>query len=96
MNDMSADDLAVLESSFTSMNEVEITYKETGYGTKLLVAREIGSDEDFVKILSVYKGYFVEFTMTPNPNTASKILTDDQIQAAIQFLTDIIFEPIQK
>ena len=34
--------------------------------------------------------------MTPNPNTASKILTDDQIQAAIQFLTDIIFEPIHK
>jgi len=54
-----------------------------------------GLDEDFVKILSIYKGYFVEFTMTPNPNAASKTLTDDQIQTAIQFLTDVMFEPMQ-
>ncbi len=96
MNDLSDEDLAILEDSFTSLNEVEITYKETGYGTKLLVAREIGAEEDFVKILSIYKGYFVEFTMTPNPNAAIKTLTDDQIQTAIQFLTDVMFEPIQK
>ena len=95
MNDLSDEDLAILEDSFTSLNEVEITYKETGYGTKLLVAREIGAEEDFVKILSIYKGYFVEFTMTPNPNAAIKTLTDDQIQTAIQFLTDVMFEPIQ-
>ena len=96
MNDLSDEDLAILEDSFTSLNEVEITYKETGYGTKLLVAREIGLDEDFVKILSIYKGYFVEFTMTPNPNAARKALTDEQIQTAIQFLTDVMFEPIQQ
>ena len=33
--------------------------------------------------------------MTPNPNAAIKTLTDDQIQTAIQFLTDVMFEPIQ-
>jgi hypothetical protein len=95
MNDMSDDDLLVLENTFTATDQVEISYSETGYGTKLLLAREVGLDEDFVKILSVYNGYFVEFTMTPNPNAASKTLTDDQIQTAIQFLTDVMFEPIQ-
>jgi hypothetical protein len=60
------------------------------------LAREVGLDEDFVKILSVYNGYFVEFTMTPNPNAARKALTDEQIQTAIQFLTDVMFEPIQQ
>ena len=95
MNDMSDDDLLVLENTFTATDQVEISYSETGYGTKLLLAREVGLDEDFVKILSVYNGYFVEFTMTPNPNAASKTLTDEQIQTAIQFLTDVMFEPIQ-
>ena len=54
--------------SFHEMNEVEITYGETGLGTKLLIARETGADTDFVDILSVYKGYLVEFNMTPGPD----------------------------
>ena len=71
MNDLTADDLALLEASFTDMNQVEITYRETGHGTKLLVARETGSDVDFVDILAIYMGYFIEFNMTPNPSAAN-------------------------
>ena len=95
MNDMSAEDLAVLENSFTSDNEVEISYRETGYGTKLLVAKEIGSGTDSVSILSVYKGYLVEFEMTPSPNAANQTLNEEQIQMCIDFLTNVDFNPIK-
>ena len=93
MNDLSADDLAVLEQSFTSEHDVEISYRETGYGTKLLVAREVGADADFVTFLSIYKGYFVEFTLTPSPDVANQTLTDEQVQMCIDFLTNVDFNP---
>ena len=96
MNDMTDEELAILEESFRKMNQVEIEYRETGLGTKLLVVREVGDDTDFVDFLSVYKGYFVEFVMTPNPNAAVQELTEEQIETAIQFLTDVMFEPVQK
>ena len=96
MNDLSDEELAVLEDTFKDMNEVSITYKETGYGTKLLIARETGSDTDFVDILAIYKGYFIEFNMTPNPKAASQTLTDTQIQMCIDFLTDVDFNPVKK
>ncbi len=96
MNDMTDEELAVLEQSFTEMNEVAISYRETGYGTKLLVAREIGSDTDFVDILAIYKGYFVEFNMTPSPSAANQTLTEEQIGMCIDFLTNVDFNPVQK
>ena len=96
MNDMSEDDLKILENSFKELNEVEITYRETGHGTKLLVARETGSDDDFVDILAIYKGYFIEFNMTPSPDAANKELTDEQVQMCIDFLTDVDFIPTEK
>ncbi len=95
LNDLTADDLALLEESFQEMNDVAISYGETGYGTKLLIVKEIGSDTDFVDILTIYKGYFIEFHMTPNPKAADQTLTDEQIQMCIDFLTDLEFTPVQ-
>ena len=80
-----------MEESFAEMNDVEISYKETAYGTKLLIAREVGDDTDFVDILSVYKGYSIEFVMSPNPNAKNQTLTDDQIQMCIDFLSELDF-----
>ena len=94
MNDMSDDDLLILEDSFRDMNDVEITYMETGHGTKLLVARETGTDTDFVDILAIYKGYFIEFNMTPNPKAADQTLSDEQIRMCVDFLTDVDFNPV--
>ena len=94
MNDLSADDLAVLEHSFTSEHEVKIEYRQTGYGTKLLVAREVGNDADFVTILTIYKGYLIEFTLQPNPNLADQTLTEEEIRMCIDFLTDVNFVPV--
>jgi len=95
MNDLSDADLAVLEESFKDMNDVEISYRQTGYGTKLLVARETGTDTDFVDILAIYKGYFIEFNMTPNPNAANKTLNDEQIRMCVDFLTNVDFVPVK-
>ena len=90
-----ADQLAVLEESFSEMNDVNISYSETGHGTKLLIARETGADTDFVDILAIYKGYFIEFNMTPNPKAVNQTLTDEQIKMCIDFLTDVDFTPVQ-
>ena len=75
------------------MNDVDISYRMTGYGTKLLVARETGADTDFVDILTIYKGYFIEFNMTPNLKAADQTLTDDQVRMCVDFLTDVNFVP---
>ena len=44
-------------------------------------------------ILAIYKGYFIEFNMTPNPNAADQTLTDAQIQMCVDFLTNVDFVP---
>jgi uncharacterized protein YgiM (DUF1202 family) len=93
MNDLSAEEIETLKASFTDMNEVEFTDGETAAGTKLLIARETGSDEDFVSIISLYKGYSVEFVLSPNPKAAEQKLTDEQIQTGIDFLSNLDFIP---
>ena len=95
MNDLTDEALKGLEGTFTEMNEVDISYKETAYGTKLLIARETGDDTDFVDILSVYKGYSIEFVMTPNPAAEDQTLTDAQIQMCIDFLSELDFIPAE-
>ena len=93
MNDLTDEALKALEGTFTEMNDVEITYRNTAYGTKLLIAREVGDDIDFVDILSVYKGYSIEFVMTPNPSAKTQTLTDAQIQMCVDFLSELDFVP---
>ena len=93
MNDLSAEEIETLKASFTNMNEVEFSEAETAAGTRLLIAKETGSDEDFVSIISLYKGYSVEFVLSPNPNAAEQKLTDEQIQAGISFLSALEFIP---
>ena len=63
------------------------------------IARENDGDgdTDYVDILAIYKGYFIEFNMTPNPKAANQALTDEQIQMCIDFLTDVDFNiPAEK
>ena len=93
MNDLSQEALELLEQSFTDQNDVEITYRETAYGTKLLIAKEVGTDADFVDILSVYMGYSIEFVMSPNPKAKDQTLTEEQIQMCIDFLSELDFVP---
>lgn len=93
MNDMSDEQIEALKGTFTALSEIEFSDAQTGEGTRLLIAKESGPDEDYVSILTVYKGYLVEFVLTPNPAAADQTLVDDQIQKCIDFLTDLQFVP---
>ena len=52
LNDMDDEALALLEQSFIDNDpEVEITYGETGYGTRVLVAKHDTEEVDFILFL---------------------------------------------
>lgn len=93
LNDLSEEEMNTLKASFTDLNEVAFSEAVTAAGTKLLIARETGSDEDFVSIITLYKGYSVEFLLAPNQDAAQPVLTDAQVQTAIDFLSDLNFIP---
>ncbi len=87
MNDISEEDLAEIEASFQTEDEVKIEYRETGLGTKLMVVTETKDQTDFVDIYTVYKGYEHEFVMTPG----SEPLSEQDIQMLVDFITEIDF-----
>ena len=94
MNDLDEEAFAVLEKTFTDDNPmVEITYSDTGLGTRLMIAKQSDSGFDFLDFMSVYKGYFVECVMVPSAEAEERELTDEQIQMCIDFLTDLDFVP---
>ena len=93
LNDLSGEEMASLKQSYTEMNKVDFSEATTAAGTKLLIAREAGSDEDFISIFSLYKGYAIEFLLSPNPGAASQSLTDAQLQTAVDFLSNLEFIP---
>ena len=93
LNDLSEEEMNTLKASFTDLNEVAFSETVTAAGTKLLIARETGSDEDFVSIITLYKGYSVEFLLAPNQDAAHPVLTDAQVQTAIDFLSNLNFIP---
>ena len=93
LNDLNDEDLKALEATFTEMNDVEITYRETGYGTKLMVVRETEGDTDFIDFFTVYKGYNVEFVVTPGDG--AKELTEEQIRTAVDFMTELDFVEVK-
>ena len=94
MNDLSEEQMKVIESSFSEMDEVKFEYRETGLGTKLLVVTETKDDVSFVDIYTIYKGFETEFVMVPGI-TADKEeivpLTEEQISMLIDFITGIDF-----
>ena len=97
MNDLTDEQLKILEATFTDVGDVEISYSQTGYGTKLLISKENDGDgaTQFVEILAIYKGYFIEFDVKPNAKAADASLSDDQIRMCIDFLTDVDFTEIK-
>ena len=96
MNDLTQEELEQLESTFTVMDpSIEITYSDTGYGTRLLIAKQTYTLPHYVSILSIYKGYFVEFYMSAPPSAEDKVLTDEDLQMCIDFLTELDFVPVE-
>lgn len=92
LNDLDDEGLAILEKTFTDTDPyADITYEETTQGTRLLVCRTQSEVYDSLDIFSIYKGYFVEFVMTPSQVAADQKLTDEQVEGCIAFLSDLDF-----
>ena len=93
LNDLSDEEIAAIVETFTSEYEVEVSYPETGLGTKLIQVVEVGEYTDFVDIFTIYQGYCVEFVLIGGASEDAT-LTQENIEKAIAFLTDLDFEPI--
>ncbi len=93
MNDMSEDQLQEIIDTFTSEgDEVNVSYRETSHGTKLMIVQEAVDSVDYVSIISVYEGYMIEFDMLAGA-AAEDGLNETQIQMCIDFLSDLDFIP---
>ena len=95
MNDLTEEQLQAIANTFEiDGDEVNITYKETSHGSKLMMATDAQDAVDFVSFISVYVGYMIEFDMLPG-QTAEGGLTEEQIQMCIDFLSDLDFIPVE-
>ena len=95
LNDLDENALAKIEATFKAEDGVEVTYMETALGTKLMVVKEIVDGVDYVDFYTIYKGYEIEFVLTQPQATAGQPITDEQIQTAVKFLSDLDFVPVQ-
>lgn len=94
LNDMTEEQLKELESTYTmDGEEVNISYRETAYGTRLMVVQDAGEPVGYVSIFTIYKGYDVEFDLVPGYDSTIGLqgLTEEQIQMAVDFLSDLDF-----
>ena len=93
MNDMTEDQLQEILDTFTSDgDEVTVSYRETAYGTKLMIVQEAVDSVDYLAIVSVYQGYMIEFDMMTGI-AAEEGLSEAQIQMCIDFLSELDFIP---
>ncbi len=84
LNDLDDEALKILEATFQAEEKVNISYNSTSYGTKLLVAEY---EDEYVVFYTIYKGFEVEFVLTPG----GEPLNDSQIDMVISFLSDLDF-----
>ena len=92
LNDMDDEALATLEKTFTDTDPyANITYEETAYGTRLLISRTQSETYDDLDIFTIYKGYFVEFMVSPGKAAADQKITDDDVATCIKFLSELDF-----
>lgn len=87
LNDVSEADLLEIEESFREEDEVNIEYRTTAYGTKVMVVTEALEETDFVAVYTIYKGYELEFVMTPGSNP----LTEENTQMLVDFISEMDF-----
>ena len=92
LNDLDENTLAMIEETFRSEDEVEITYTETAFGTKLMMVKEVADGVEYVDFFTIYKGYEVEFVLLKD---SAGGLTDYEIETAVKFLSDMEFVPAE-
>ena len=95
LNDLPQEELEALEATYYDEDpEVNIDYRETGYGTLLLVAHHDTEELDYISFFSIYKGYCVEFVLIPGQEAEDKNLSEQQIESCLYFLTELDFVPV--
>ncbi len=88
LNDFTEEEVNELIAIFQEhYDEPEHWITETGMGTKLIMIRDKSDADPFVEIITVYKGY--EVSVLIDPGVTGVKITDEQIQRAIDFLTDM-------
>ena len=95
LNDVDEEGLARIEETFRTEDSVEISYRETAYGTKLMMVKEVLDGVDYVDFYTLYKGYEVEFVLLPAVDAGDGTLSEEEIQTAIDFLSDLDFVPAE-
>ena len=92
LNDLDDEQLAILEKTFTDTDPyANIIYDETAYGTRLLLSRTTSETYDSLIAFSIYKGYCIEFTMTPGNVAVDQKLTDEDLENCNRFLSELDF-----
>ena len=89
INDLNEETLKGIEDSFRDEDDVEITYMETAYGTRLMVVKEVSDGVDYLDFYTIYKGYEVELVLIHA--NESEPITEAEIQMAVKFLSDMDF-----
>ncbi len=94
LNDLDEETLAQIENTFREEDEVDISYMETEYGTKLMVVKESKDNVDYVDFYTIYLGYEIELVLTQTQAMAGASITDEQIATVVKFLSDMEFVPV--
>ena len=93
-NDLDDEAKAQIAATFQAEDEVDISYTETSYGTQLMVVKAMEDGNiGYVDFYSIYRGYQVEMVMNYGMNT-EKYVTEDQLQIAVDFLSEMDFVPV--
>ena len=89
INDLDEETVKRIEGSFRDEDDVEITYMETEYGTRLMMVKEVSDGVDYLDFYTIYKGYEVELVLIHA--NESEPITETEIQMAVKFLSDMDF-----
>ena len=89
LNDLSDEQLQRFTDDMTvDYYNPQVEIRETGYGSKLVVANEQDTEMDFVQMQSIYHGYFI----TSNIRHADGAeVTEEEIQKVLDFHTGMDF-----
>jgi len=97
LDDVSEEDMKAIKDSFyevTEQDDGDITFEngKTGEGTPLLIAK--AADGSFGAVYTIYKGHEIEvdFYHVEEEN----LVTDEEFNTVITFLTNVQFTPVEK
>lgn len=89
INDLTAQELdELIAISIGDFANPTYAISETAYGTKLIIVDENSDADEYVEIFTLYQGYFVSVMVEPN---GQRQLTADEIQLAVEFLSNMEF-----